>query len=73
MGNGLARLVDNAVDEAGVVNRAAIRNSGGDHGHLERGCQNIALADGGIGGEAVRPAGAGIDGGEPLGAGKNAG
>ena len=35
LGYGLASLVDNAVDEAGVVNRAAIRNGGGHHGHLE--------------------------------------
>ena len=71
LGNGLAALIDNAVDEAGVVNRASIGNSGGDHGHLEWGCQNIALADGSVCREAVGPTGAGVDCGEPFRAGKD--
>lgn len=36
LGDGLAALIRDPVNQAGVVNRAAISDSGGDHGHLER-------------------------------------
>ena len=70
--NHFAVLRNDAVDESRVVNRAAISQSGGDDGHLKRGGKDIALANGGVCGEAIRPARAGIDIVQPLGAGKDA-
>ena len=71
--NHFAVLRNDAVDESRVVNGAAISQSGGDDGHLKRGGKDIALSDGGVRCEAIRPARAGIDIVQPLGAGKDAG
>ena len=69
----VAVAVEDAVDDARVVADPAVGHGGGDHGHLQRRGQHVALADRDVGGLAGGPGFARTVGPEPFGAGEDAG
>ena len=66
-------LGDDLVDEARLVDGAAVGDGHRDHGHLERRGEDVSLADGNVGGVAGAPALAWIILSQPSGTGKDAG
>src|SRR6476646_5730860 len=67
----LAVFVDHAMNEMGLESRSAIRHGGGDHGHLQRRGENVALPDRDVSGMSIRPALARMRVTQPLGARKD--